>query len=266
MRPLRPGYPPSRLYLLKNRKTATTAARFAQQTRYVILLRMNLLAHLHLARPTAESRLGNILPDLVRGRLPAALPPEVQAGVSNHRRVDAFTDTHPLFSRSRARLRPRHGIFSGLLVDVFYDHFLAARWSAYHALPLPRFIERVYGDLTDPATHPPPLRAAAERHDETFMPARLAALADQDWLGHYATLAGIERTLQRMERHLARRTGRAVALSPAVEDLERHYDALGADFAGFFPRLRRYIGHRETKEAGQPTEPVALPRTHAMPG
>ena len=89
---------------------------------------MNWLAHLHLSEPTSAFRLGNVLPDLVPARDLANLPEAFQRGIKCHHRIDAFTDAHPKFRQSVARLSPRFRRFGGIIVDVFYDHFLAVNW------------------------------------------------------------------------------------------------------------------------------------------
>lgn len=190
---------------------------------------MNFLAHLHLAPPTPASRIGNLMPDLVRGRLPENLHPEVAAGVRLHRRVDAFTDTHPVFGRSRARLRTRHGLFAGILVDVFYDHFLACRWQRHHDQPLHRFIASVHDDFEAGAEFMPPA-----------MQRVLVHMREQDWLSTYAHLPGLELTLRRMSQRFTNRFKRDIRLHHAVEDLVVHYAELAADFNEFYPELWAY--------------------------
>ena len=191
---------------------------------------MNFLAHLLLADDTPASRVGNLLPDLHRGRLPADLPPEVLMGVRRHRRVDAFTDRHRAFAQSVDRLRPRHGRYAGIIADVIYDHALSINWSMHHRESLPRFIHSCYQDL---------LAYEGPLPDEVVRVHRM--MATQDWLGEYATLAGIERILIRMAVRLRRRFNRDLDLATAVVDLEEHTDAFAAEFEWVFADLLQHL-------------------------
>ena len=199
---------------------------------------VNFLAHLVLAEPTGPGMIGNLLPDFVKPRLAGPLHPDVAAGVVRHRRVDAFTDTHPVFARSRARLRDRHGRYAGILVDVLYDHVLSRTWADHHHPPRGAFIATAYRlMLENQRLMPPP------------MPTIVRAMAAEDWLGAYHTPAGLEVIFRRMSRRFAERFGRAVALERVMDDLPRVYDPLAADFAAFFPALRRFV------DAGPPERP-----------
>ncbi|MEX0653089.1 MAG: ACP phosphodiesterase [Phycisphaeraceae bacterium] len=208
---------------------------------------MNFLAHLHLADATPASWVGNLLPDLVRGRLPDDLHPDVAAGVRTHRGVDAFTDTHPLVARSKERLRPAHGRFAGILVDVFYDHFLARDWHRFHHAPLQQFTGEVHGAFAaHPHLMPESMRDVVVR------------MREQDWLCIYAQPAGIELTLRRMSRRFSERLRRRVCLEQAMVDLHAHEQALADDFARFFPQLVAWVEARQdTADAG------GAPRTGA---
>tara|TARA_B100001059_G_scaffold527_1_gene442 strand:+ start:878 stop:1168 length:291 start_codon:yes stop_codon:yes gene_type:complete len=73
---------------------------------------MNYLAHLYLAKPTADSHFGNLLGDFGGQRQVTHLPTTVKSALDNHYLVDKFTDTHPLvkeakqlFSAKRRRLQ-----------------------------------------------------------------------------------------------------------------------------------------------------------------
>ncbi|MEM6459149.1 MAG: ACP phosphodiesterase [Planctomycetota bacterium] len=192
---------------------------------------MNFLAHLVLADDTPASRLGNLLPDLHRGRLPDGLHPEVAAGVRRHRRVDAYTDRHPAFERSRRRLRPDQGRYAGVIADVLYDHTLCLRWSDYVAMPRRTFIDSCYAAMRGRLDLVPPRAGAIVR-----------AAAAEDWLGHYDTVDGIRHTLRRLSARLRERFGREVDLAAAADVLQRDLDGFLADFDVFFPDLIAHLG------------------------
>lgn len=190
---------------------------------------MNFLAHLLLAEPTPYARIGSLLPDLVRHRRCAALDPRIAAAVDQHHRVDAFTDSHAMVARSVNLLRPRHGRYSAILVDVLYDHLLAADFQRHAIQPLPDFVASVYRDLgAHQAVMPEPMRHP------------IAAMIEHDWLSAYATAEGIAVILSQMSRRLSERFERTVRLETAMEDLRQHREELNDHFQAFFPLLRAH--------------------------
>jgi acyl carrier protein phosphodiesterase len=183
---------------------------------------VNYLAHLYLAEDSAESLIGNLMGDFARGIDPDRLDPQVRAGLARHRRVDRLTDAHPVHRHSRSRLRAEWGHLAAVLVDVFYDHFLARNWERYSPITLEAFSRRVYAALNaHPQRLSPRLRAAAPR---------IVAI---DLLRGYRSLSGVERILEGM----ARRLRRPIPLRTAVTSLRRLYAELGRDFEAFFPAL-----------------------------
>ncbi len=201
---------------------------------------MNFLAHLYLARPREVAPplelVGNLMPDLVRGRLPADLPAPVAAGVDRHRAVDRWCDAHPAFGRTRRRLTsslaPTQGRFAGIVADVLFDHALSLRWSEHHELPLPDFIASCYAGLTDPdatAVMPPRMAAA------------VTLMVEQDWLGRYRTDAGLTATFRQMSERFSQRFDRAVSLDTTIEHLPQQRDALLSDFDELFASLVQRI-------------------------
>ncbi|MCB9893638.1 MAG: DUF479 domain-containing protein [Planctomycetes bacterium] len=174
---------------------------------------------------TPKGLVGNLAGDFVRGVDVASMPRHLQDGVALHRAVDRFTDAHPLVMQSRARLPQRWRHYRGVLVDVFYDHFLARDFESHVGEPLDGFAGRVYTALRDQhETLPPRLQRAAP------------AMIEHDWLRAYAHVEGLEAVL----RGMSRRARREVALDAATADLREHYAAFERDFAEFFPQLRRF--------------------------
>jgi len=120
------------------------------------LLWMNWLAHLYLSEPDPAFRLGNLLPDLIPARSLTSLPAEFQKGVGQHRRIDAFTDSHPVVRRSIQRIEPSSRRFGGILCDIFYDHFLARDWASYSSQLLPEFARTIYASFDQYRASIPP--------------------------------------------------------------------------------------------------------------
>lgn len=185
---------------------------------------MNFLAHLYLSPPTPDAWLGSLLGDFVKGPLDASgYGGELQAAIQFHRTVDTFTDAHPVVRHAKALVSPARRRYAGILVDIFFDHFLAARWTAWHAAPLRDFADDVYAALSQTSVPVPDRFGRLVPH-----------LVAQDWLAGYATLEGIELTLDRMSR----RTPHAIALAGGHEELAARADDFGAAFEAFFPELR----------------------------
>ena len=108
---------------------------------------MNYLLHLYLSPREPLVRLGSLAGDFVKGRLDDRFHPEVTQGLRLHRQLDVFAHHDPSFTASRHRLDPALGLYRGVLVDIFYDHFLAVCWDDYHPEPLERYARGVYADL-----------------------------------------------------------------------------------------------------------------------
>ncbi|MCA8914847.1 MAG: DUF479 domain-containing protein [Planctomycetes bacterium] len=186
---------------------------------------MNYLAHMLLSDGSPEGLVGNLAGDFVRGVDVSSLSAPMQAGVTLHRAVDRFTDSHPTVLRSRSRLPESWRHYRGVLVDIFYDHFLARDFEAHAGEPLDSFAGRVY--------------VALQEHRES-LPPRLQQAApvmiEHDWLRAYAHVEGLEVVL----RGMSRRAKREVALDAAAADLREHYAAFETDFATFFPDLLQF--------------------------
>lgn len=198
---------------------------------------MNWLAHAFLSGPDIEFRLGNLLADLVKGRDRAAMSVGFLDGVRQHQVIDAFTDTHQAVHRSRARIGGNFRYTTGILVDVFYDHFLALDWERYAGEPLESFTARLYTDIrAHPIDLPAEVAATVER------------MLQDDWLGSYRRLEGIEAALRRVSLRLQARTGRDFGLERGVAELVAHFDGLRGDFAEFFPQLVAHVGERQDAE------------------
>ena len=186
---------------------------------------MNFLAHAFLARDSVDLLLGSLMGDFVKGPLTDRYAPAITRGLALHRGVDTYTDAHALVARSRARISPPRRRYAGILIDLFYDHYLARYWSDYAAVPLDQFTAHVYSTLLARRdVLPERLRAIAPR------------MADTDWLGSYRETASVGEALDRIGTRLKRGN----ALLDSVEELVANYDSLEEDFRAFFPELMRF--------------------------
>jgi len=201
---------------------------------------VNFLAHLHLADPDPGLMLGGIVADFARNPEVAALPEGVQAGVRLHRLIDSYTDSHPVVRGSVGRIAEKYHWFSGIIIDIYYDHILARDWGRYSAEPLADFAGRAYA-LLDQALPLAPEESA--RFIRSFI--------DDDRLARYATPEGIEDTLARVSRRIAGRIPKnAIRLERAMPDLLAKDDRLSADFHAFYPELMGFAARRRQELTG----------------
>ena len=184
---------------------------------------MNWLAHLRLSPAPSLVRLGNLCGDFVAGVDLSTLHPQLQRGVQLHRAIDRFVDAHPVVRRARQCLQPPFRRFAGVLLDVWFDHFLARDWPQHgDGCELRAFLGDVHADLqAHLALLPPALQRVAPH------------FSSEGWLAGYATVAGIERVLALMAQRVARPT----PLARGGEPLREQYLALGDDFAALWPEL-----------------------------
>lgn len=192
---------------------------------------MNFLAHAFLSGDNDKIMVGNFIGDFVKGNKLDLLPGDIKKGVVLHRSIDGYTDKHPIVRLSKDRLTDKYRHYAGVIVDIFYDHFLAHNWSLYHPLPLKVFTERAY-ELVWSYQDILPDRAK-----------RVVPYMQRDnWLLQYAEIEGIHAALSGMSR----RTTFKSKMEQASEDLRRDYDTFKTDFEGFFPEVREFVA-REIK-------------------
>lgn len=187
---------------------------------------MNFLAHLYLSGDDPARKVGNFIGDFVKGRdLASRFEPGIVAGIGLHRAIDHFTDTHATVKQSKKRLQPTYRHYSGVIVDVFYDHFLARHWSHFSSEPLDRFAQQAYRELLD--------HQAVLPEDVKHM---LPYMMTGNWLLNYQHVEGIDRALTGMSR----RTTFVSHMQHATADLQEHYTAFESEFHRFFPELKAF--------------------------
>lgn len=188
---------------------------------------MNYLAHLCLSGEEEELLVGNFIADEVKGKKFAEhYRPGIARGISLHRAIDAFTDAHYLHIRCRQRLYEKHHHYSGVVVDIFFDHFLTEQWSKFNNLPLPEFASRCFRTLS-----------AFKGELPQVMQFMSETMIRYNWLLSYQSFEGLQKAFEGM----AKRTAYPSRMSEAVDDLKVHYEFFEENFSLFFPLLQQYV-------------------------
>lgn len=186
---------------------------------------MNHLAHAYLSGTNPQVLMGNLMGDFVKGAISETLHEDIQRGVRLHRLIDSYTDTHPVFHRSRERLEPPFRRYAGILVDIFYDHFLSRYWSQYSERPLPEYAQDIYRLL--------------EEH-RVLLPEKMnrfvSYMVSNDVLVAYGNIDAVAQVLHGMSHRMSHNN----PLAAGVYELQRNYDAFRGDFEEFFPGVVQY--------------------------
>jgi acyl carrier protein phosphodiesterase len=187
---------------------------------------INFLAHLYLSDNDRETAIGNFLGDFVKGKDYLNYPENIAKGIVLHREIDRFTDTHEIALRSKDKLREKYRHYAGVIVDMFYDHFLAKNFSDYHELSLQEFTEKQFVFLMDYIDSMP-------KKAQQMLPYMIW----NNWLLAYAQIEGLHRALSGMSR----RTKFDSKMDESVQDLVTHYATFENEFREFFPIVRAYV-------------------------
>lgn len=186
---------------------------------------MNFLAHIYLSGDNKHITIGNFIADGIRGKKYKAYPKDIQTGILLHRNIDTFTDAHKTVRESTKRLHKNYGHYAGVIVDILYDHFLAKNWSNYSKVPLEKYVNLFYESLE-------------ENHE--ILPPKITKLMPymitDNWLLSYATIKGITKVLEGMNR----RTQNKSKMNLAVNELQEFYTEFEDEFTRFFEELIQF--------------------------
>ena len=186
---------------------------------------MNYLAHLYLSFDQEEIMVGNFIADAIKGRQIEKYTGDILKGIRLHRQIDTYTDSHPIVAQSKARIRSKYRKYAGVVVDMYYDHFLAANWASYSDVSLQQFTKSAYRSLFKYYLQMP-----------AKMKRILPAMAIGNWLASYADADNIGLAL----RGMSTRTRFDSGIEHGKTELLMHYPDLKNDFEIFFPELIRY--------------------------
>ncbi|MEH2230408.1 MAG: ACP phosphodiesterase [Nostoc sp.] len=189
---------------------------------------MNYLAHLFLSQYTTGFLIGGLLGDFVKGNVEHIYTGDIKKGIYLHRKIDVYTDTHNIFCSSKRLISPKRRRFAGILIDLFYDHFLAKNWSEYSNIELFHFSQHVYNVL---------------QSNQDLLPESLKlilpSMISQDWLTSYREVAAVENALKRISARVKREND----IKSGIEDLLSNYQQLESNFLDFFCDLMSYTNN-----------------------
>jgi acyl carrier protein phosphodiesterase len=187
---------------------------------------LNYLAHIFLSGSDEETLVGNFIGDYVKGFELAKYSEKVRKGIMLHRHIDSFTDTNHIVKQSKARILERYHKYSGIIIDIFYDHFLIDAWPVFSNQPMDDFVKRVHDILN--------------RHYDSLpdgVKLFLPAFIKHNWIQRYSTIEGLEDILHRMSS----RTTLPEETDFAIRVLRDDYRKFESEFATFFPTLMDYV-------------------------
>jgi acyl carrier protein phosphodiesterase len=186
---------------------------------------MNFLAHIYLSGDNDLLKIGNFMADSIHGNKFNNYPTEIKKGILLHRSIDSFTDMHPVYRQSKHRLHEKYGHYSGVIMDIFYDHFLAKNWKTYSDEKLEDYADNFYLLLK-------------ENHDllTEKMKGILPYMIGRNWLVSYARIEGLEMILFQMDH----RTKNRVAMHESIVELKQFYLQFDEEFCLFFEDLKQH--------------------------
>jgi acyl carrier protein phosphodiesterase len=190
---------------------------------------MNFLAHIYLSGDNDLIKIGNFMADGIHGKHFENFPLDVQKGIILHRGIDTFTDAHPVFRQSTKRLHANYHHYSGIIVDVFYDHFLAKNWSNYSDEKLEDFVARFYQSLKDNYD-------ILTTRTQYLMP----YMIEHNWLVSYRTIEGITRILTQMDNRMKYPSN----MRFSTQELSDSYSGFEQEFTAFFEDLQDFSSQK----------------------
>lgn len=186
---------------------------------------MNYLAHIYLSGTNDLLKIGNFMADSIRGHHYLDYPDELRKGILLHRYIDTFTDAHPIYRKSKHRLHEKYGHYSGVIMDIVYDHYLAKNWASYSDVPLEKYAAIFYKLLLDNYD-------ILTEKTQKIIPYMIA----RNWLVAYATLEGLETILFQMDY----RTKHRANMQEAIVEIQLFNKEFEEEFTLFFEELKNH--------------------------
>jgi len=190
---------------------------------------MNWLAHVFLSQNNIDYQLGNLLTDPLKGKAWEGASRDIYQGIMTHKLIDTFTDTHPIVSKSKARLTKR-GHLKGVVIDILYDHFLSLHWEKFSNIPLEHFL---YNFRTQA---PLAVEFYPQRAKEV-----ITYVVQNKQLGSYLEMQGVHNAFERIDKRLSERALKKDTATRYIPLIAREKAYLEEDFLTFFPDLMEAV-------------------------
>jgi len=186
---------------------------------------MNWLAHIFLSENNIEHQLGNLLTDPLKAKAWDDASDSLKLGMETHKRIDRFTDRHPIVSRSKAHLLKR-GHLKGVVLDILYDYYLSIHWEKFSYLERSIFLDTFHSNaLQTSINYPERPRVIIERVVMTRQ------------LSSYHTMDGVKDALGRIDQRLSQRAKSKDTAIRYLPFIIKENDYLEEAFLDFFPEL-----------------------------
>lgn len=186
---------------------------------------MNYLGHAYLSFNSPEMLVGNMISDFVKGAARFSFSGNIQKGITLHRMIDSFTDDHSATKKAMEIFRPHYRLYSGAIMDVLYDHFLANDISVFTDDSLQQFALSTYRHLEN----------NSEQLPQRFIYV-LAYMRTEDWLYNYKFREGIRKSLYGLARRAAYLKESDTAYTLFVEN----YQELEECYRRFFKDVKQF--------------------------
>ena len=190
---------------------------------------MNWLAHVFLSENHIEYQLGNLLTDPLKGKGWEGASDYIYQGIETHKLIDSFTDTHPMVSKSKARLTER-GHLKGVVIDILHDHFLSLHWNQFSNIPLNDFLDTFRSQAPLAIINYPP------RAKEV-----IGKVVNNRQLGSYSKMQGVHDAFGRIDTRLSQRALKKDTATRYIPLIKREEKKLEEDFLVFFPDLMKAV-------------------------
>jgi len=187
---------------------------------------MNYLAHTYLSGINDNIKIGNFLGDWVKGSDYLKYSEDIRTGIMMHRNIDTFTDQHPIVRLSSGRFKSRYSRYSGVIIDILYDHFLASNWADFNDMTLRDYVNRIHNVMLNN------FELLPERL-QNYLP----GFMNERWIERYATLEGIRDVLETMSK----RTSLPNETEFAISVMEAFYRDFRHEFFDFFSQIIEFV-------------------------